>query len=111
MAIRFQCDSMTPLGVPVLPLEKMTAAMSSGFTRAARRDAGRKRAANIARSLRAGVNCGLQVFEENQAGQLGQLGLLHERARSQNGFDAAGLDGVTHRAFARREVEIHRGFA
>src|SRR5579863_559408 len=51
LAYRFQCESITPLGVPVLPLEKMTAAISAGFAEPSRERAGASRAASSAESL------------------------------------------------------------
>src|SRR5580698_2045096 len=64
---------MTPLGVPVLPLEKMTAARSSGCTWPTRRRAGSNRAAAIVSALDAGVNAANKSSRNMVPGNSGSL--------------------------------------
>src|ERR1700722_3562253 len=64
---------MPPLGVPVLPLEKMTAATSSGFVAPARLPAGNNRAAAMVRALDVGLNVASTSSKKTVPGSSGSL--------------------------------------
>ena len=71
--IRFQCDNITPLGVPVLPLEKITAAKSSGFPVPAKRRVESSLAASAAFAFANGVKVGSTSSRNTSPGSSGSL--------------------------------------
>ena len=91
-----RCVSITPLGTPVLPLEKITVASScrsAGRQKSRSRSAAgsRRAAASIDAFCAADVDCE-QIFEEDHAGHRRDAGLRQKGPRGQDRRDAAALD-------------------
>ena len=90
------------------PLEKMTAARESGVRCPGESSAaGAKRAARYARSLAKGRDGFEEVFDVDGARQGIELGFGEEGARSDDGANAALVDGGLHGVGAGGEVEVH----
>src|SRR6267378_3427267 len=92
-----RCDSITPFGTPVLPLEKMTVASeSASFSRTNSR--------SIAAAGNSDVATAMPIFASVD------VGLRQEHARGENRADAAAVDRSDHRVAARREIQIDGNF-